>query len=64
MKPHYCPVEKSSMTISGCCNWCGAKEPERVVVIPDRLAWVMLAVVIVVLFGCVLAISFFIGKLL
>ena len=64
MTPHYCKVEKSSMMISGCCNWCGEREPERFVVITDRLAWVTWAVVVLVLTGCAAAISFFIGKLI
>ena len=64
MKPHYCPVEKSSMMISGSCNWCGAKEPERVVVLSDRLAWVAWVIVVLVVFGCAAAISFIVGKLI
>ena len=50
--------------ISGCCNWCGEKEPERFVVITDRLVWVTWAVVVLVLTGCAVAIAFFLGKLI
>tara|TARA_R110000868_G_scaffold161706_3_gene392547 strand:- start:1790 stop:1984 length:195 start_codon:yes stop_codon:yes gene_type:complete len=64
MIPHYCKVEKSHMMISGCCNWCGEREPERFVVITDRLAWVTWAVVAIVFVGCAVAISFFLGKLI
>lgn len=66
MTPHYCPVEKTTMMISGCCNWCGAKEQKRFssVVVNDRLAWVTWAFVILVLIGCVASISYFLGKLL
>lgn len=63
MTPHYCPVEKSSMMISECCNWCGAKEPNRVVVINKRLAWITRIFIIFVLIGCVAAIFYFLGKL-
>ena len=64
MTPHYCKEEQSHMMISGCCNWCGEKEPERVVVLSDHLAWVSWAVVVLVLTGCAVAISFFLGKLI
>jgi hypothetical protein len=64
MTPHYCKVEKSHMLISGECNWCGEKEPERLVVLSDHLAWVSWAIVILVLTGFAAVISFFIGKLI
>ena len=64
MTPHYCPVEKTNMMISGCCNWCGEKELERFVALSDHLAWVSWTVVVLVLTGCAAAISFFVGKLL
>jgi hypothetical protein len=64
MTPHYCKEEKSSMMISGCCNWCNVKEPDRVVVINDRLAWVTWAFVILVLIGCVASISYFLRLLM
>ena len=46
------------------CNWCGMKEPERVIVINDHLAWVTWVIVALVLVGCAAAISFFLGKLI
>ena len=66
MSPHYCKKEKSSMMISGCCNWCGAKEQKRFssVVVNDRLAWVTWAFVILVLTGCVAVIAYFLRLLM
>lgn len=26
MKEHFCPVEQSTITYQGKCNWCGQKE--------------------------------------
>lgn len=64
MTPHYCPVEKSSMMISGCCNWCGAKEHERVIVVSDRLAWVTWAFFAVVVFSLMLGLAYVIGQMI
>lgn len=64
MTPHYCKEEQSHMMISGECNWCGEKEPERIIVINDRLAWVTWAFVILVLIGCVASISYFLRLLM
>ena len=64
MTPHYCKEEQSHMMISGCCNWCGEREPDRVIVVNDSLVWVTWIIVTFVLIGCAVAISFFLGKLL
>ena len=52
------------MMISGCCNWCGEREPEHFTRLSDKLSWVTWAVVAIVFVGCAVAISFFIGKLI
>ena len=54
------------MMISGCCNWCGAREQKRFssVVVNDRLAWVTWAFVILVLTGCVAVIAYFLRLLM
>jgi len=59
MTPHYCPVEKSSMMISECCNWCGAKEPNRVVVINKRSTRIMWIVIIISLISAFSVTSYF-----
>jgi len=64
MTPHYCKEEQSQMMISGCCNWCGEREPDRVIVVNDSLVWVTWIIVTLVLIGCAAAISFFLGKLI
>ena len=64
MSPHYCKEEKSHMMISGCCNWCGEREPDRVIVVNDSLVWVTWAFVILVVTSWVVLISFLIAKYL
>ena len=64
MTPHYCKAEKSHMMISGCCNWCGEREPDRVIVIYDSLAWVTWAIIVIVLTGCVAVIAYFLRFLM
>ena len=64
MTPHYCPVEKTNIAFDDECNWCGMKEPERVIVINDHLAWVTWAFVAIVICGLFVIISLFLGKLI
>ena len=64
MTPHYCKAEKASMMISGCCNWCGEKEPVRVIVVSDRLAWVTWAFVATVVFSLMLGLAYVIGRVI
>ncbi len=64
MTPHYCPVEKTNIAYDGECNWCGEKEPERVIVINDRLAWVTWALLAVILFSLMLGTAYVIGRVI
>ena len=64
MSPHYCKEEKSHMMISGCCNWCGERELDQVIVVNDTLVWVTWAFVILVVTSWVILISFLIAKYL
>ena len=52
------------MMISGCCNWCGERELDQVIVVNDTLVWVTWAFVILVVTSWVILISFLIAKYL
>ena len=64
MKTHYCPVDKAYLSFEDECNWCGLKESPHVAVISDHLAWVARVIVVIVVFGCAVAFSFIVGKLI
>ena len=64
MTPHYCPVEKTNIAYDDECSWCGEKEPERVIVISDRLAWVTWAFVAAVVFSLMLGLAYVIGQVI
>ena len=64
MTPHYCPVEKTNIAFDDECNWCGMKEPERVIVLSDRLAWVTWAFVAVIVFSLMLGLAYVIGRVI
>ena len=64
MTPHYCPVEKTNIAFDDECNWCGMKEPEQMIVVNDRLAWVTWALLAIILFSLMLGTAYVIGRVI